>query len=113
MLSVRNCRTSLARLAPSAARTATSRRLPAARDSSKFATFAHAMSSTKLTALSNTSNAGRMSPLIISRRPIRFVRSSSLFVFGYAKANRAAIVFISVCACCRVTPGFRRAITRK
>ena len=47
------------RPAPIAARIAISRRRPVARTSSRLATFAHAMSSTKLTAPSRTSSVGR------------------------------------------------------
>ena len=58
-LSVRNCRTSRARPAPSADRTATSRVRDCARASSRFATLTQAISSTKVTAPSSTSSAGR------------------------------------------------------
>ena len=51
-----------ARSAPSADRIAISLMRTAARASSRFATFAHAMSSTKPTAPSSTSSAGRMRP---------------------------------------------------
>ena len=50
MLSVSNCRTMRPRPAPSAARTAISRCRAVARASSRFATFAHAISSTSVTA---------------------------------------------------------------
>ena len=49
-LSVSSCRMIRPREPPIAARIAISRRRPVARTSSRFATFAHAMSSTKLTA---------------------------------------------------------------
>ena len=52
-LSTRNCRDSLARDAPSADRTATSRCRTVPRASSRFATFVQAMSSTKPTAPSS------------------------------------------------------------
>ena len=48
-----------ARAAPSAVRIASSRARALPRASSRFATFAHAMSSTKPTAASSTSSAGR------------------------------------------------------
>jgi hypothetical protein len=49
-LSVSNCRMSLPPLAPNAMRTVTSLSRTAARDRSKFATFAHAISNTAATA---------------------------------------------------------------
>ena len=58
-LSVRSCRTSRARLLPSAARIVSSRWRAAPRESSRFATFAQAMSSTRATALARTRIAGR------------------------------------------------------
>ncbi len=56
MLSARNWRTSRARPAPSAARTATSRIRDCARASWRLATFTHAISSTKPTAPSSTNS---------------------------------------------------------
>ena len=58
-LSVSSCCMMRQRPAPSATRTASSRRRPVARINSKFATFAHAISSTKPTAPSATSSVGR------------------------------------------------------
>ena len=55
------------RLAPSAARTAISRRRAAARDSSTPATFAHAIRSTVATAASNRRSEERESPVNCSR----------------------------------------------
>ena len=55
--STRNCRTILARLAPSASRTATSRRRADARAISRPATFAPAMSRTSIAAVARTSVA--------------------------------------------------------
>jgi hypothetical protein len=53
-------------VAPSALRIATSLMRDAARASSRFATLAHAMSSTNATAPSSTSSAGRIRPLTFS-----------------------------------------------
>ena len=58
-LSVRSWRTSRVRLAPSARRTATSRRLDEARDSSRFAMLAQAISSTAPTTPPSSSAADR------------------------------------------------------
>ena len=58
-LSVSSWRAMRPRPAPSAARTASSRRRPVARTSSRLATFAQAMISTKATAPSSSSSAGR------------------------------------------------------
>ena len=54
------------RLAPSAARTAISCCRASARDSSRLATFAHAISSTKPTAPSSISSDRRTSPTTCS-----------------------------------------------
>ena len=56
--SVSSCRTSRQRLAPSDNRIATSRRRPTARDSSRLATFAHAISSTSATTIDSTPRIG-------------------------------------------------------
>ena len=61
-LSVSSCRTRRARPAPSARRIAISRCRTDERASSRFATFAQAMSSTQPTAASSVSSAGRTSP---------------------------------------------------
>ncbi len=56
----------LPRPAPSAMRTATSRARAAARESSRLATFAHAMRSTNATAASSTTSGRRTSETIHS-----------------------------------------------
>ena len=61
-LSVSSCRTRRARPAPSARRIAISRWRTDERASSRFATFAQAISSTQPTAASSVSSAGRTSP---------------------------------------------------
>ena len=58
-LSISSCARSLARLAPIAVRTAISFCREAARASSRFATFADAMSSTQPTAANSTTSAVR------------------------------------------------------
>jgi len=58
-LSVNSCRTSLARAAPRAERTASSRPRSQPRDRKRLATFAHAINSTSITAAASTSSAGR------------------------------------------------------
>ena len=112
-LSVRNCRVSRERLAPSARRKAISFCRTAARARSRLATFAHAISRTNPTAPSKNEQG-------------RFDVAYQLFVQwrhdatrcacsppDTAFARRAAIVVISACACCSVTPGFVRAITSR
>ena len=61
-LSVSSCRTTRARVAPSATRTASSRPRAEPRASSRFAMFAHAIRSTKPTAPNTAINPGLMSP---------------------------------------------------
>ena len=69
-LSVSICRTVRQRLAPSAVRIAISFCRAAARASSRFAIFAHAISNTNPTANSSTTNGRRTSPSIASFRGI-------------------------------------------
>ena len=103
-------RTIRRRVAPSAPRIAISRCRAAPRASSRFATFAQAMSSTNATAPASTSSAGRTSPASSSRsestRTVHPVSKS-----GNSAARPAAIVFICVCACAIVAPGFSRPTT--
>src|SRR5258708_3724244 len=66
-LSVSNCRINAPRPAPIAARMAISRLRIVARASSRFATLAQAINSTKLTAPTNTSSDFRTSPTTVSR----------------------------------------------
>jgi hypothetical protein len=61
-LSVSICRTTCQLLAPMATRTAISLERTAARASSRFATFAHAMSSTKATDAIISISTGRTLP---------------------------------------------------
>ena len=66
-LSTSSCDTMRRRPAPMAIRSAISRARPAPRISERFATFAHAISSTHTTAPNSTSRAGRTSPTSTSR----------------------------------------------
>ena len=69
-LSVRSCRTSRVRLPPSAARIVSSRWRAAPRESSRFAMFAQAISSTRATALARTRIAGRtVERQVVDERP--------------------------------------------
>ena len=71
VLSVRSWRMILPLPAPSAARTANSRLRPIERAKSRFATFTHAIESTKPTAASNTIRSRRTLPTICSFSGIR------------------------------------------
>ena len=69
-LSVSSCRTSRERLAPSASRTATSRRRAEARDSSRFAMLAQAINSTAPTTPPSSSAADRIGSTLIVTCPL-------------------------------------------
>ena len=83
-LSVSSCRMSCPRLAPSAARMASSRRRPVARAIRRLETLAQAMSSTSPTAPWINISASRMSPTSVSR-------------IGWMRISRPALV--SPCFC--------------
>ena len=85
------------RLAPSPARTAISFLLELARASNKFATFAHAISSTKPTAPRQYQNGRRISPVSCVRSGTTLTPQLVLNS-GYCCARRAPIVSIS-CLC--------------
>ena len=87
--SVSSWRTSRPRPAPSAARTAISDSRAAARASSRLATLAQAMSSTKPTAPSRTSTERRMSPTIASCSGYVVMPTPSL-ASGYWRARLRA-----------------------
>ena len=97
------------RPAPIAARRATSRLRAVARTSSRLATFAHAMSSTKATAALRMSSVGR-APLTktvcIRSRP---KPPPSPSAFGNFVVYSAADSFSRACPCSRDTPRLRRA----
>ena len=107
-LSVSNCRTSRQRLPPSAARTAISRCRPAALDSSRFDTLAHAISSSRPTAPKSTHRSSRMLLGNVSLKessPTRHVFGNCVGAF---RARSSMIGLRSVSACASVTPGFSR-----
>ena len=111
-LSVNSCRTTLARDAPSAPRTANSCRLDAARASSRLARFAHAISSTTTIAAMSTANGRRAAPDNCSasgQATDRRVRQRSSF--GYSRAWRAPMVSRFAATRTRSTPAFIRATT--
>jgi hypothetical protein len=98
-----------AELAPSAVRTATSRRRAAARASCRLARLAHAIKRTRPTVPSRTSSAGRRLPYrrswSVSTRTLSFVSIS----FGNAFRYCVATTSISACAFRSVTPSLSRA----
>ena len=110
-LSVRSCRTTRQRPAPSAARIASSRRLPPARISSRLATFAHATSRTSVTAPSRISSGSREEPVSCSRIGTTAAPTFSL-LSGYCFSRRLAITCRSACACAAEMPGLSRARAR-
>ena len=95
--SVSHCATRRPRPAPSARRIAVSRRRDVARASSRFDTFAHAISSTRPTAPTSTSSAGFVSPTTASCTPASRTRQP-LFVSGYAASSCALSASTSACA---------------
>jgi hypothetical protein len=110
-LSVRNCANTRPRLAPRAARTATSRWRNVPRASSRFATFAQAIRSTKPTAPRSSH-----SPVTVSRLRKFPLRGSTpapqpLADRGFASAIAAATDSMFALAWARDTPGFRRPMT--
>ncbi len=96
------------RPAPSARRTAISRWRFVARASMRFATFAHAMSSTNATAASMISIIGRTSRATFSRngssQPVQ-----PLLVSPNRPCSSRMIDATRACACATVTLGARRA----
>ena len=76
--------------APSAARTAISRFRAVARISKRFATFAQAISKTKPTAITNTHNDERTSPIIASRNGCTAKPSCASSTPGYFRRNSSA-----------------------
>lgn len=89
-LSVSSWRTMRPRPAPIAVRTAISRLRSAARASIRFATFAHAMSSTKATAPSRRTISRRVAWSTVTSRYKRTLSSQFSCVSGYSCAKRAA-----------------------
>ena len=111
-LSVSSCRASRARPAPIAARTAISRWRVAARDSRRFETFTHAISSSSPTAAKRIHSVSRR-PLgnvsLNESRPTRQRLSGNCA--GSRCARSATIGRRSASACASVTPAFSRPST--
>ena len=105
-----SCRAIRARPAPSAARTAISCSRSVARASSRFATLAHAISSTNPTAPKITSSACRTPPTTCSCSGTMFTPQSACRS-GCSSRSRAASASILACAASSVTPGASRATT--
>jgi hypothetical protein len=91
------------RLAPSAARTAISRRRLESRASSRLAMFAQTISSRNPTAPISTISAGRDAPTSCSCAGITRAVQRSLLAL-YSAAMRPASTLISSCACGPLTP---------
>src|SRR5205085_2667059 len=109
-LSVNSCRMMRTRPAPSAVRIAISFERDAARASRRFATFAHAIKSTKPTAPSRTRSDVRKSPTKSSCRETRRARRRASEC-GYWAARRPAVAVTSAAACSKETPGLSFATT--
>ncbi len=109
-LSVRSCRTSLPRFAPSATRTASSFRRESVRDSRAPARLAQVIRSTSPALAISTRSGVRVSPTIESRSgTARKLRPRS--VSGCSRASSAPSRSISPCAASSPTPGARRPTT--
>jgi hypothetical protein len=111
-LSVASCLRIRRRPAPRAERMAISRSREVVRASIRFATLAHAMSSSNPTVASRIMSAGRASPTSCSYNGSTVIVAFALVV-GYVFASCSPIASISPCACARVTPGFNRPTTLK
>ena len=106
-LSVSNWRTTRQRLAPRAVRMAISLRRTVARASIRFATLAQAINSTKATAASSTSRAGRTLPTNLSWAETRAILKP-VSASGYCASSRLAIVLTSAWPCLRRPTTFRK-----
>ena len=108
VLSTSSWRTTRARLAPSAIRTATSRARCADRASCRLATLAQAISRTKPTAPMRARKIILIGPPL--KRWLNVITTASVFLFvsGNCCASCFAMPIISACACASVTPGARR-----
>ncbi len=109
-LSVRSWRITRHASAPRATRTAISFDRAVARASSRLATLAHAMRSTKPTAAIMMSRTGRMLPTWKSRR-LCTSTPQPVFDCGYCVSSVAAMRRRSVCTWSLVTLGLSRPIT--
>ncbi len=101
------------RPAPIAARIAISRRRPEARASSRFATFAQAISRTSATALSRTQSVERTSLTSSSCRLCDVNAALRSSAVGYRWRYSLAESFRRACAWSSETPGFSRPATWK
>ena len=90
-LSIRNCAINLPRPAPSAARTATSRRRTAPRDSSRFARLTHAISRTAADAPSSTISDVCVLPASSSRKGVTTAERGGLTCCADTRRLNAAI----------------------
>ena len=90
-LSVSNCRSTRAQLAPSAARIANSRLRAAARASNRFATFAHAINKTSPTAPNNVRSIPLTSPTICSFSGVTLVPKSPYSRRGRVDPGRVGL----------------------
>ena len=107
-LSVSSCRTMRPRLAPSAARTASSPVRALARASSRFATLTQQVSRTMPTTPRNMSDVSSTSPPTYASRSDSSAMPRPAFVCGNSRARPAATVPSSACAASIATPGFSR-----
>jgi len=105
-----SCRTTRHREAPSATRTAISRRRWTPRASTKLATLTHAMSNTSDTAPSRSSSGRRASPATALASGST-AAATFVFVAGYSRASCVDTRPRSARAAINDTPGFRRPTT--
>ena len=112
-LSVRSCRMMRQRLAPTAARTASSCWREAARASNKFATLPQAIKRTNNTAATRTRRAVLTSATTASRMGVTTMPSFFSIHFGLARRKRSAISLISARASPSWMPGLSRAATAR
>ncbi len=109
-LSVSSCRTSRARLAPTARRMAISRLRTVPRANSRLAMFTHAINSTKLTAPNSTRTAVRSEGSIRASPCVRALAPQPLTrLSGYTSSIRDPSLTTSLFACPASTPLFSRA----
>jgi len=109
-LSIISCRTRLARLWPSAHRSASSRCRPTARVRISAARFAHEMRSTSPTAVCSSVSGCRMFPKSASSigwsASVHFPRSGNICSYAVVMAR------VSAAACSSDTPGVNRPMAR-
>src|SRR5499427_5130280 len=103
-LSANSCATNRDRPAPSATRTAISRRRPSDLANNRFATLTHAINNTTVTAASISSSAGLVVPTSASRKD-RAKYSDDWLLRGYSSASLSESDRSSTVACSSVTPG--------